>query len=195
MSTFSATDQASCVNTSSLTSSDLGASRNTGRVAGIDEWLAVWVKSNFEKSVSQSIRARGITEFLPTCIKRTRRARAEDLQEPLFPGYVFCHLAPMQRAAVLRIPGVVNFVGVGKWPLAVDEQEIEAIRKMVTLSSTVCEWPYTQTGQQVLINKGPLAGIKGVVISNKNTARIVVSITLLKRSLAAEIDAECLTKL
>lgn len=194
MSTSGAIDQDSCVHTP-LTSSDPGGSRNTGHVAAVEEWLAVWVKSNFEKSVSQSIRARGITEFLPTCIKRTRRSRGEDLQEPLFPGYVFCHLAPTQRATVLRIPGVVNFVGVGKWPLAVDEQEIEAIRRMVTLSSTVCEWPYTQTGLQVLINKGPLAGIKGVVIASKNTARIVVSISLLKRSLAAEIDAECLTKL
>lgn len=159
------------------------------------EWLAVWVKSNFEKIVSQSIRARGIEDFVPTYVRRGKRSHRQELQEPLFPGYIFCRLESIQRPAILRIPGVVSFVGAGRYPIPVDEHEIEVIRRMVTFSASICEWPYTQTGQSVLINKGPLAGIEGIVISNRSAARVVVSITLLKRSLAAEVDIACLTRL
>jgi transcription antitermination factor NusG len=160
-----------------------------------EEWLAVWVKSNFEKRVSLSIRARGLEDFLPTYIRNRWRHRNDPVREPLFSGYVFCKLPPHRRVDVLKIPGVVNFVGVGKHPLPVDERELEVIRKLIATSSSLCEWPYTEINQRVVIERGPLVGIEGVVVSGKNSSRVVVSITLLRRSVATEVDIACLRRL
>jgi transcription antitermination factor NusG len=91
------------------------------------------------------------------------------------------------------IPGVNSIVGIGKTPMPVDEQELDAIRSVMK-SGVYCEpWPFLQVGQWVRVKHGAFAGMEGIVTAHKNAFRLVISLDLLQRSVALEIDGDCLT--
>jgi transcription antitermination factor NusG len=107
---------------------------------------------------------------------------------PLFPGYLFCRMNPDDRLPVLMTPGLIQIVGVGKKPLAVDEQEIAAIQRAATTGIPVIPWPYMKVGHVAQIAEGPLKGLTGIVVKIKSGMKLVLSVSLLQRSVAVEID-------
>jgi transcription antitermination factor NusG len=107
---------------------------------------------------------------------------------PLFPGYVFCQFDALNRLPVLVTPGVLNVVGRGRVPVPVEDSEIEAIQTVVSSGLRAEPWPYLQVGQQVRIENGALRGVEGILTSFRGSRRIVVSVSLLCRSVALEID-------
>src|SRR5215831_1668397 len=111
---------------------------------------------------------------------------------PLFPGYTFCRFDINARLPVLITPGVRFVVGMGSTPLPVDEWEIEGLRQVVASGNSMRPWPYINVGQMVEIERGPLQGLRGIVIRIKNVDRLIVSVSLLMRSVAVEMDHECL---
>jgi len=152
-------------------------------------WFALRVRSNFERTVSTILQNKGYEEFLPTyrCQRRwTDRIKTEDL--PLFPGYVFCRLDQARRLPVLSTSGVLHIVGIGKAPVAVEPAELEAVWRIVHSDLLSNPWPHLEAGQMVVIEAGPLAGIEGILIESKNQTKLVVSVTLLRRSVAVEIE-------
>jgi transcription antitermination factor NusG len=92
------------------------------------------------------------------------------------------------RLPVLITPGVISVVSRGRIPVPVENSEVEAIQKMVSTGFPVEPCPYLEVGQMIRIEDGPLTGIEGVLTSFKGTSRMVVSISLLRRSVALEID-------
>jgi transcription antitermination factor NusG len=127
------------------------------------------------------------------CYRHRRRwtDRVIEIQSPLFPGYVFCRFDVLKRLPILTTPGVVSIVGVGKLPLAIPDDEIAAVETILRSELYAEPWPYLREGQRVRIDQGPLLGLEGVVIKKKqNEWRIVVSVTLLQRSIATEIDRD-----
>ncbi|SRR5579883_49402 len=153
-------------------------------------WYAVRVRSNFERTVSAVLEQKGVEQFLPTY--RSRRVwadRIKSLDLPLFPGYVFCRIPLNQKNRVVTTDGVVDFIGAGRRPIPISDTEIEAIRTVVQTQVAAGPWPFLKIGQTVRIRRGPLAGLEGILIKVKNSYRLVVSVTLLERSVAAEIDA------
>lgn len=154
-------------------------------------WFAVRVKSNFEKSTALALRSRDLEEFLPVYRQRRRCAdRFKEIEVPLFSGYVFCRIDINNRLPVLTIPGVVHIVGFGRMPVPVDETELANIRTMVTSRLPLEPWPFFKAGQRVVIERGPLCGVEGVVTEVKKNYRLVASVTLLQRSVSVEIDRE-----
>ena len=154
-------------------------------------WYALRVRSNFEKVTSISLRQRGYEEYLPAYKSLRRRSnRLLEIEQPLFPGYLFCRLNVQDRLPVLTTPGVVHIVGLGKTLIPVADAEITAIQKVVRAGVLASPWPFLRTGQRVLIERGPLSGIEGILVEVKTGYRLVVSITLLQRSVAAEIDRD-----
>lgn len=152
-------------------------------------WFALHVSPGREKFVAAHLRSRGYTEFLP--LYRTRRAwsdRIKELHLALFPGYLFCRFDPDNRLPVLSTPRVHLIVGVGKTPVPVDESEIRAVQLICNSGLGPSPWPYLQMGQRVRIEDGPLFGVEGILLAVKNSHRLVVSVTLLQRSVAVEID-------
>jgi len=153
------------------------------------QWFVVRVKSNFESYVSLSIKAKSLEEFYPTCVrKKQENSQNCDVHVPLFPGYLFCRLHRQERLPVLTIPGVVGFVGVGKQPFPVAEEEIVAVRRMVESRLPVWPCPFLRIGQQIRLKAGPLRGVEGSILSVTGSLQIVVSITLLQRSVAVNVD-------
>jgi transcription antitermination factor NusG len=92
------------------------------------------------------------------------------------------------RLPVLTVPGVVGLVGIGKQPVSIPDPEVDRIRTLVRSGLLVSPWPFLREGDQVLIERGPLAGLDGILQRLKGKLRIVVSISLLQRSVSAEID-------
>jgi transcription antitermination factor NusG len=152
-------------------------------------WFALRVKSRAEKIVSTIARHKGFEEFLPLYQSRRRWSdRFQSVELPLFPGYVFCRLNPEFRLPVLTIPGVMNFVGIGKVPAPIDDAEIAAIQKAIGSGLLAQPYPFLEVGQRVRLEEGPLAGLEGFLVEVRKQQRIVVSLSLLKRSVAVEID-------
>jgi len=154
-----------------------------------DRWYALQLRSRWESSTAALLSGKGYQTFLPTCKNAKRgNGRAKEVQAPLFPGYLFCRFNVCDRLPVLITPGVISVVGTGRIPIPVEESEIEAIQRMVSNGMRVEPCPYLEVGQVVRIEDGALTGIEGVLTSFKGTRRIVVSISLLRRSVALEID-------
>lgn len=154
-------------------------------------WYAVRVRSNFEQITSTALRGKGYQEFLPTIKSRRRWSdRIKCIDQPLFPGYVFCRFDWRHRVPVLETPGVAGLIAFGKQIASIPEEEIESIRAMLASSLPVQPYPFLCSGQRIRIDRGPLAGAEGVVVEIKKEFRLVASITLLQRSVSVEIDRE-----
>jgi transcription termination/antitermination protein NusG len=154
-----------------------------------DRWYALQLRSRWESSTAALLSCKGYETFLPT-YKNAKRGstKCREVEAPLFPGYLFCRFNVWDRLPVLITPGVISVVGTGRIPIPVEESEIEAIQRMVSTGMRVEPCSYLEVGQLVRIEDGALRGVEGVLTSFKGTRRIVVSISLLRRSVALEID-------
>lgn len=152
-------------------------------------WFAIRVRSNCEKVAALHLRERGYERFSPCYrVEAQWSDRKKDVNRFLFPGYVFCRLDPNNRLPVLSAPGVVGLVGFGKTPAVIPDEEIERIQCLVDSGLLVKPWPFLEVGQRVLIERGPLTGMEGILVEEKAECRLVLSINLLRRSVAAEVD-------
>lgn len=147
------------------------------------------MRSNFEQTTSLYLRQRGFEEFCPSYkTQREWSDRKKIIEVPLFTGYVFCRLNVNDRLPVLTAPGVVDLVGFGKRPTPVSDTEISHIKQLVDCGVLVVPWPYLKLGQRVVIEEGPLKGVEGILQEVKGKYRLVLSVSLLQRSVSAEID-------
>jgi transcription antitermination factor NusG len=154
-------------------------------------WYALHVRERYESCVATHLRGRGYAAFLPLYTTRRRWSdRLKEIQLPLFPGYVFCQFDLQSRLPILTIPGVVHIVGFGKTAVPVDEGEITALRAADQSGLARRPWPYLRTGQRVKIECGPLCGLEGVLLDFKGAQRLVLSVTLLQRSVAVELEEQ-----
>lgn len=154
-----------------------------------ERWFALRVKSRCEKVVSLIARQKGVEEFLPLYQSRRRWSdRLKSVEFPLFPGYLFCRIDPQHRLPLLTIPGVLHFVGIGKVPAPIDDTEVATIQAVVRSGLLTEPWPFLEVGQRVRLEEGPLAGLEGILVGTSKQQRIIVSVTLLKRSVAVTID-------
>ena len=154
-------------------------------------WFAVHVKSRSEKAIASMAQNKGYRHFLPTYKARRRWSdRIQPVELPLFPGYLFCHLAGESRLPLLKTPGVLGFVGVGKMPLPIDDTEIAAIQATVESDLFAEPCPFMSFGQRVRLDEGPLAGLEGYYVEDRKQHRIVVSVTLLQRSVRVDIERD-----
>lgn len=152
-------------------------------------WYALQVRTRWENSTSVLLSGKGFETLLPTYkVKKSWSGRLKEFSAPLFPGYVFCQFDAQNRLPVLVTPGVIAVVGRGKIPVAVDDTEIAAIQTAVSSGFHAEPYPFLELGQRVRIESEPLQGLEGILIHFKGNHRIVLSISLLRRSVALEID-------
>ena len=155
-------------------------------------WYAIYTRSRHEKVAHQMLLKGGVESFLPVINVLSRwKDRRKWVQKPLFPGYLF---ALGRRAEVdlwRRIRGVVDIVSNGDGPIPVPDKQVEAVRQMVDERVPLDPWPYMRSGRAVRVKYGPLAGLEGFIVRRKKSYRLVISVDLLGRSVATEIDIEC----
>jgi transcription antitermination factor NusG len=157
-------------------------------------WFALQVRSRYENVAAAHLSGKGYECLLPKYKSRRRWSdRFMEVECPLFPGYVFCRLNPLDRLPIHITPGVISIVGHGKIPEPIDETEIAAIKSVIKsgLASQPC--PFLQIGQKVRIDDGPLWGLEGVLLDFKGHNRLVLSVTLLRRSIAVQVEDSWVT--
>lgn len=152
-------------------------------------WYALYTCPRHEKRVAQQIEQRHISCFLPLYRSVRRwKDRRKELELALFPGYVFVRIAPQNRLHVLKVPGVVRLVTFNGLPSALPESEIESLRRGLAGHVRMTPHPYLQVGRRVRVRSGPLAGLEGILRRRKEGLRLVVSIEMLARAVAVEVD-------
>lgn len=152
-------------------------------------WFAVTVKPQHEKAVAAQLTAKGLEGYVPLYPARRRWSdRLQTVDLPLFPRYVFARFGLAERVSVVTIPSVTSIVSFGGKPCAMDEGEIEAIRRMLASGLPVAPWPFLKIGQRVRISGGSMDNLEGILVREKTGYRVVVNVQLLNRAVSVEID-------
>jgi transcription antitermination factor NusG len=153
-------------------------------------WYAAYTCAQHEKRVAAELVARDVEHFLPlySSVRRWKDRRVR-LELPLFPGYIFVRLALRDRLRVVQIPSVVRLVGFGGLPSALPDAEMEIMQSGFSEGLGAEPHPFLSVGRRVRITGGPFAGLEGVLKRKKNSLRVVVSLELIQRSVAVDVDA------
>jgi transcription antitermination factor NusG len=171
-----------------------GMSPSGALVASVVEspkWFAVYTTPRHEKAVARHFEFRRIESFLPLYMEmhRWKNGCRVNVEQPLFPGYIFARIGRRDSTQVLSVPGVLLIVGSGREPLALPDFEIEALRSGLHLRKFEPH-PYLVVGEKARIKSGSLAGMVGVLARKKNSLRVVLTLELIMRSVAVEVDAD-----
>ena len=154
------------------------------------EWYALYTRSRHEKQVATQLHQRNIEFLLPlySSVRRWKDRRVQ-LQLPLFPSYIFVHTSLDHRIDVLQVPGAVRFVSFNGRPAALPESDLLSLRAGLDQGLLAQPHPYLKVGRRVRVRSGPLAGTEGILLRKRDQFRLIVSIDLIMRSVAVEIDA------
>jgi len=153
-------------------------------------WYAAYTRANHERGVHDQFLQRSIDSFLPAYRSVRRwKDRQMRLQLPLFPGYVFVRIPLRERLRVLEVRGVAWLVGFNGLPAALEEGEVESLRRALAQGSSALPHRYLTIGQRVRVIEGPLQGAEGIVARRKGNFRLVLSISLIKRSVMVDVSA------
>lgn len=166
-------------------------SANTNQNCAEDSaWCALYTRHQHEKAVAEALTGNGFEVFLPL-YQTVRRwsDRSKVLSLPLFPCYVFVRVGVTRRLKVLATPGVHMILRCGDDVVAIPEEEIDALRKLVNGPHGVEPHPFLRCGGRARILRGPLEGIEGILIRKKNLCRLVLSVEMMAQSVAVEIEA------
>ena len=154
-----------------------------------DRWYAIQTRTQYERLVARALADKGYEEFVPLFRRRRRlRGKVQEVEEPLFPGYVFGRFDVNLRLPILVTPNVRSIVGCGRVPLPVEDREIVALQSVGEAGLPAQPWPYLKVGQWVRINHGAMQDLEGILVSVRKQHRLVVSVSLLERSVAVDID-------
>lgn len=153
-------------------------------------WYAVCTRHQHEKVAARILVDKAFEVFLPLYQARRKwQDRIKEISVPLFPGYLFVQEGFDRWLQILSTAGVASIVSCGGRPAAISSSEIEAIRQIVESSLRVEPHPFLRSGDWVRVRYGPIAGVEGILLRKKNTARLVLSVEMLGKSAAVEVDA------
>jgi transcription antitermination factor NusG len=145
-----------------------------------EPWRIAHVRSRQEKVLARQLLQNGIPFYLPQTEGRGRRAS----YVPLFPGYVFFRGGAAARQVALRTNVVANMI-------EVDDQELlgaqlEQIRRLQLAGASLAPADELEAGDAVRITEGAFAGYEGTVVRSGRGERLVVSVSLLRKSVVVE---------
>jgi transcription antitermination factor NusG len=164
----------------------------------IPSWYALYTRSHCEQLVYDQLLARGFDSFLPKIDVWSQRAGKQRLiSVPMFPGYLFLRhvMDKMSYIEVRKARGLVRILG-ERWDRlgVIPDAEIEAIQRLLNTPLPILPHPYLREGQRVRITQGPLTGVEGILLQSKPTkGLLILSIDLLQRSVAVEVDWSMVT--
>jgi len=159
-------------------------------------WYALYTKHQHERTVAWNLQCKGFETFLPLyAAARNWKDRVKVLSLPLFPCYVFLNTEIPRKSEILATPGIHDFVTSAGQPAAIPSTEIEGIRQAVGSGARVEPHPFLKCGDKVNVKCGPMAGLKGILVRKKNVYRLVLSVQMLGKAAAVEVDAVMVERL
>lgn len=152
-------------------------------------WHALRTMPRGEKQVERLLTHKGYECFLPTYRQKRRWSdRVVELELPLFPSYIFCRFNLDALGKAIATPGVTRIVGFGGKPAEVGIEEIEALQLLARSKLLREPWTYIPEGTLVQVETGPLAGVQGIFYVGEDKRCLVISVTLLQRSVAIQLS-------
>ena len=152
-------------------------------------WYALYTRHQHEKVVASLLSGKGFEVFLPLYSTVHRwKDRDKHLSLPLYPGYVFLRDCLEQKLQIMMTPGVHSIVGTAGCPEPILNFEMEAVKRVIDSSCAVAPHPFLHSGDRVRVTHGPLEGIEGILLRKKNTFRLVLSVEMLRKAVAVEVD-------
>ena len=153
-------------------------------------WYAAYTSSRHEKTVAEHLRQREVECFLPLyeTVRRWNNGRHR-VQLPLFPSYVFVRMEMRNRLRVLQVPGLAQLVTFQGSPAALPDIEIETLRGALAAGIPAQPYRYLREGSRVEICRGPLQGMRGILLRHQGQFRVVISVEMIMRSIVVEVDA------
>lgn len=152
-------------------------------------WHALYTRHQHEKVVTQALAGKGFEVYLPQHLAVHRwKDRQKHVLLPLFPNYVFIRGGLDRMLSIVTTPGVHSLVSWGARPAGIPSEEIEAVRRLVESPLPVEPHPFLQCGERVRIMRGPLEGIEGILVRKTRGFRLVLSVEMLSKSAAVEVD-------
>jgi len=159
-------------------------------------WHALYTRHQHEKAVTHALSNKGFEVFLPLYSATHRwKDRNKQLLLPLFPCYVFLRGGLERRLDILTTPGIHMLITRGGYPAAVSDEEIYWVRQLVEKAVRVEPHPFLKSGDRVRVKSGPLTGVEGILVRKKNLFRLVVSVEILGKSAAAEVDSSMVERI
>jgi transcription antitermination factor NusG len=155
-------------------------------------WYAVQTRARNEKVISERLQEQGLTTFLPLVTEiRTWSDRKKKVELPLFSCYVFVKLVfgnNEARMQVYRTAGVFGIVSMRGEAIPIPEEQIDALRKVVTQQLSWSVHPFLKIGQRVRIRGGSLDGVEGMLLSREGDRTLIISVDAIQRSLAVRVE-------
>lgn len=154
----------------------------------LEPWYVAYTRPRHEKHIAHQLEQRGIRSLVPlyTSVRRWKDRRKR-LELPLFPCYVFVQIALRHKLDLLQLPGVVDLVSFQGKPSPVLKNEIETLRSLDS-AAMAHPYPYLQVGRKVRIRRGALQGLEGILVRRRGVSRVVLSVSLIQRSVAIEVE-------
>ena len=160
------------------------------RERNLHNWYAVCTRHQHERVAARILMDKAFEVFLPLYKARRKwQDRIKEISVPLFPGYLFVREGLDRWLQILSTAGVSSIVSCGGRPAAIPFSEIEAVRQIVESTLRVEPHPFLKSGDWVRVKYGPIAGVEGILLRKKNAARLVLSVEMLGKSAAVEVDA------
>ena len=159
-------------------------------------WHALYTRHQHEKAIAHALSNKGFEVFLPLySATHPWKDRNKQLLLPLFPCYVFLRGGLERRLDFMTTPGIHMLITSGGRPAVVPDEEIYAVRQLVEKAERVDPHPFLRSGDRVRVKSGPLIGVEGILVRKKNLFRLVVSVEILGKSAAAEVDASMVERI
>jgi transcription antitermination factor NusG len=159
-------------------------------------WHALYTRHQHEKVVAQALLGKGFEVFLPQYRAVHRwKDRRKELMLPLFPNYVFIRGGLDRMLILVTTPGIHSLVSWGGRPANIPPEEIEGVRRLVESNLPVEPHPFLKCGDRVRIKSGPLEGIEGILVRKTRGFRLVLSVEMLSKSAAVEVDVAIVERL
>jgi len=159
--------------------------------ANHQSWFALYVRTRRERTVEASLKEKGYETYLPLMSERRYyNSKKRCVEVPCFPGYLFCRLDPINRLSLMMTPDIYSVVRRGNELEPIPDSELNALKVVLTSGISLERYAHLSAGDEVYIRRGPLAGIQGVLLRTGTSQRVAVSITLLQRSVSAEVDCD-----
>ena len=153
-------------------------------------WYAAYTSARHEKRVAEHLRQREIDCFLPLyeTVHRWNNGRHR-VQLPLFPGYIFVHIVLRDKLRVLQVPGLLNLVSFSGSPAPLPEKDIDVLRNALMAGLSTQPYRYLNIGSRIEICRGPLRGLRGILLRHQGHFRVVISVEMIMRSIIVEVEA------
>ena len=156
-----------------------------------NRWYAVWTRSRQEKAAAGILSSLGVQHYLPLKSEvRQWSDRRQTVKVPLFEGYLFVCMNPLKesRLSVLKVPGIVGFVGNQNGPLPIPDKEIDDIQTVLAAQPKWCVLPTLEAGDRVRVIRGALTGVEGKLVRVSSESRLLISIEMIRQSLAVQVN-------